>query len=433
MEIFRFYGGELERRLEWWWKNLTDVCRTWRHIIFASPYSLNVRLACTDRTPTRTSLDIWPPFPIAISCGYGELDDEGRDNIIAALEHHDRIIQIDIVDQKRFVSEKFTAVTRKPFPVLRNLRLSSIDEIVIHEEFLGGSVPCLRNLVLEEIAFLALPKFASSATHLSALTLDDIPMTGYISPEAMAACLATVPHLKFLSIGFKSPRSHPDRIGLLPPTRAVLPNLADFNFEGVSEYMEELVARIDTPKLKRLEIYFFMDVMIHIPQLREFIARTETIRPLNPAMISFSSFFVNLVLGSYLGVAELMISCRDPDWQVSLMAQVCSQLSPLLSHVERLDVGQSQARQGNGIDPMQWFELFNPFPSVQSLYVRGELRPLVARALQGLTGERATDLLPTLRHLYLKGPSPSGSIREDIQTFIAARQHSNHPVEVHWE
>ena len=96
LEIFQFYREELQYALQWWWKNLTDVCRRWRHIVFASPQSLDLRLECTDRTPTRSSLDIWPPFPITISCVSRELDEESQDNIIAALEHHDRITKIDI-------------------------------------------------------------------------------------------------------------------------------------------------------------------------------------------------------------------------------------------------------------------------------------------------------------------------------------------------
>ncbi|KAH9960331.1 hypothetical protein BJV74DRAFT_872321, partial [Russula compacta] len=70
---------------------------------------------------------------------------------------------------------------------------------------------------------------------------------------------------------------------------------------------------------------------------------------------------------------------------------------------------------------------------LQDLHIHDELGPLVGRALQELTGEMATEVLPTLRRLYFKGPSLPGSIREDVQTFIAARQHSNHPVEVHWD
>ena len=117
------------------------------------------------------------------------------------------------------------------------------------------------------------------------------------------------------------------------------------------------------------------------------------------------------------------------------MAQVCSQLSPHLSHVEQLHISKDtpgQAQQGNGIEPTQWLEVFDPFPAVQHLYISDELGPLVARALQEITEERATEVLPTLRSLYFKGLSPSRAIQKDIQTFIVARRHSNFPVDVHW-
>ncbi|KAH9977541.1 hypothetical protein BJV74DRAFT_149979 [Russula compacta] len=199
-EIFHHYSWVLERRRWWWWKNLTDVCRSWRHIIFASPDGLDLQLVCTHRTPTKMSLEnIWPPFPITISCYSEELDDEGQDNIVAALEHHDRVSEINL----RYYA-KFSAVTRKSFPILTDLLLSSIDEIapLLHEEFLGRSTPRLERFTLENIGFPAFPKFAMSAAHLSGLSLLDIPITGYISPEAMATCLATLPSLKWLSIKF---------------------------------------------------------------------------------------------------------------------------------------------------------------------------------------------------------------------------------------
>ena len=274
-EIFHLYRGELEYAHQWWWKILTDVCRRWRHIIFSSPRTLYLGLVCTDRTPTRTSLDVWPPFPITIFCNSRELDDQGQDNIIAALEHHGRVVKIEIRDQKQFSLESFSAVTQKPFPVLTNLRLSSTDEIapVLHEEFLGGSAPGLRSFRLLNITFPAFPKLLSSATDLSELSLWDIPITGYVSPEAMATFLATMPNIEFLYIGFRSPRSRPDRGGPPPSTRTVLPALTDFQFQGVSEYLEDLVARIDTPKIDHLMIHLFMDLMFHIPQLHEFISR----------------------------------------------------------------------------------------------------------------------------------------------------------------
>jgi hypothetical protein len=428
LEIFYFCGGGFDYLPPaWWWKRLTDVCQRWRFIIFASPHFLDLQLECTDRTPTRTSLDIWPLLPIAISsdpCVLG-----GQDNIIAALEQHDRVIQINL---RHFPLETFSTVTRKPFPVLRDLRLASFDKIVLDEELLGGLAPRLQSITLENIAFPGFPKLALSFSSLSTLTLRSIPITGYISPEAMATCLATLPSLEFLSIEFESPRSRPNRIGLPSPTRAVLPALIQFEFSGVSEYLEDFLGRIDTPNLGRLIIRLFMDLVFNIPQLHRFIVRTESIRLLNPAEIKFFSWVTKIILGP----VSLDILCSEPDWQASSMAQLCSQLSPLLSHVEQLYIREEtlgQALQGNGINPTQFLELFHPFPALQRLHIYDELRPLVARALQELTGESATEVLPSLRSLVFRGPLPSGSIQKDIEEFITARQNLNHPVDVEWK
>ena len=358
------------------------------------------------------------------------MDDEGQDNIIAALEQHDRVISIRL---KR-LPETFSVVIQKPFPVLKHLTLSLADEIapIFHEKFLGGSAPHLRSFFLRNIAFLEFPKFALSCSSLSHLILGNIPIAGYISPKAMATCLVTLPSLRFLSIKFKSPRSCPNRIGRPPPTRVILPTLDKFIFYGVSEYLEDLVARINTPKLVTLEIRLFMDLMFNIPQLHKFIVRSERIRSLNSAEIEFYPWAS--VIRSVPAI-ELEIICREPDWQASSMTQVCSWLSPLFSHVEQLAIREytpGQARQGNGIDPTQFLELFDPFPAMQDLHIYGELRPLVTRALQELTGESATEVFPSLRHLVFKVPPPSGSIPKDIQGFITARQNSNHPVDVEW-
>ena len=174
-----------------------------------------------------------------------------------------------------------------------------------------------------------------------------------------------------------------------------------------------------------------MDLMFNIPQLHKFIVRVERTRSLNSAKIVFYSWGTKISLGP----VRLEIFCREPDWQVSSMEQVCSQLSPLLSCVEQLDIREDspgQEWQGNGIDPTLLLELFDTFPSMKHLHIYGELRPLVARALQELTGASATDVLLSLRDLVFEGPSPSESIQKDIEGFITARQNSNHPVDVGW-
>ncbi|KAH8978773.1 hypothetical protein EDB92DRAFT_2119071, partial [Lactarius akahatsu] len=75
------------------WARLAHVCRKWRQVIFASPHRLRLQLGCARRTPVRKYLDVWPAFPIDI---YYYIDDDPtvNDNLIAALEHPNRVCSL---------------------------------------------------------------------------------------------------------------------------------------------------------------------------------------------------------------------------------------------------------------------------------------------------------------------------------------------------
>jgi hypothetical protein len=115
---------------------------------------------------------------------------------------------------------------------------------------LGGSAPCLQSIELNGIPFLELPTLLLSARDLVTLELTRIPPTGYISSEAMVTGLAALSKLNSLTIKFKQPTPRLERKHLRPLTQTVLP-LTYFWFEGASEYLEDLVARIDCPRLNR--------------------------------------------------------------------------------------------------------------------------------------------------------------------------------------
>ena len=92
---------------------------------------------------------------------------------------------------------------------------------------------------------------------------------GYISARAMTTCLAALPGLISLSIGFRSPLSRPPQLSPPPLMRTDLPAgpaLADLHLSsGVGEYFKDSVARIDTPLLNRLFVMFFMGLIFDIP------------------------------------------------------------------------------------------------------------------------------------------------------------------------
>jgi hypothetical protein len=193
-------------------------------------------------------------------------------NLISALEHScNRICRIDLIHRRLTTSqtEKVLAAMQVPFPELTALSLGSLQSPsetvpVVPDSFLGGSVPRLRTLTLLGVPILRLQKLLLSATHLVELHLWNTPHSAHTSPEKMVTWLPVLTSLKRLStLGFKSPQSCPDQESghYAPPlpARTVLPALVAILFGGVNEYLEDLLARIDAPRLFRLWITFFND------------------------------------------------------------------------------------------------------------------------------------------------------------------------------
>jgi hypothetical protein len=361
------------------------------------------------------------------------VDKKGVENIIAALERHDRTSDILIASINGSALEKLGVVMQEPFPALRSFYLHSANDSVpdLPEKFLQ-SAPRLHTFSLAGIPFPSFPKFILSVTHITDLHLLDIPHSGYISPEIMATCAAMLPKLNQLLIGFRSPLSRPPQTSSPRLTRAILPALTRLRFSGASEYFEDFVARIDTPLLYQLSATFFLDLIFDIPRLHDFINRTETLGPSTQAEMEFSGLLIRMTFGSPTRF-ELEIKCERPDWQLSSMTQIFSQQLPLLSHIEHLKIRENtsasmKCKDDPDMDSLQWLELFRLFIAVQSLYVSENLVPPVAAALQGLTGGMAIEVFPALRNLSLGGPQPSGHVGEGIRSFVTARQLSGRPV-----
>ncbi|KAI0292173.1 hypothetical protein BC826DRAFT_1020443 [Russula brevipes] len=99
LEIFDFYLDNKnlhERRNVDKWHTLVHVCKKWRNVVFASPRRLDLRLLCKNTRPVRAMLDIWPALPIHIEGIWRKRWETGLDNIVAALEHPDRVRSIGL-------------------------------------------------------------------------------------------------------------------------------------------------------------------------------------------------------------------------------------------------------------------------------------------------------------------------------------------------
>ena len=124
LDIFDFFAREVgftKEQIEEW-QTLVHVCRRWRSLVFGSPRRLDLRLVCSDKTPARDTLDVWPALPLYIQRMYMA---ESVDNIIAVLERNDRVCNIELADLGRSDLEQISAAMQVPFPKLTRLLLSS--------------------------------------------------------------------------------------------------------------------------------------------------------------------------------------------------------------------------------------------------------------------------------------------------------------------
>jgi hypothetical protein len=418
--------------------------------VFQSPLRLHLQLVCNVSTPVKKTLDVWPcglPIVIGDVIPRRRLPVSGA-NIIAALEHHDRVSEIYLTTTSTLLKRLYK-VMKKPYPVLTNLQLQARKLApVVPNTFLGRSAPRLKHLSLSGIPFPALPKLLPFCHNLVEVDLRDIPNTGYISPEAMATALSTLPKLKFVCIAFESSASRPDPRNRPPSllTRAVLPVLTRLEFRGASEYFEDLVARIDTPTIIYVDTWFSNQLDFDIPHFLQFIGRTQIPRSFEEAKLSFAIKAAGIDFGGkgFRHTLSISISSHALDWQVACLAQICAKISPVLSNVERLLIdliATNHSHYGSTktnavfsewedyVDNPQWLEIFHAFSALQHMHISPGLGEIIASALQELTGERVMDALPMLRHLYL--PPLSASMQQAIEPFISSRQRSNHPVTVH--
>ena len=435
--IFDFYAHtntdlpySFKRRTERW-QSLVHVCQRWRSLVLGSPRRLNLQLLCTPETPARDTLDVWPALPLIVD---GDMISSGMDNVIAALGQSSRVNQVTLRISAGWKLEQILAAMEVPFPELTNLSLRSVVKTtpVIPDSFLNGSASRLQYFRLEGIPFPGLPKLLLSAPNLVHLGLFHIPHSGYISPEAIVALISLLSSLESLVLEFESPQSRPDLETRRPPPSKlyVIPVLTSLYFKGVTEYLEDLVTGIDAPQLNRIFITLFNQIDFDTPRLAQFIDRTPNLAK-RDATIQFNDDSTSVELLS--GSITIQILCREPDWQVSSIEQVCNPSLHPLSTVEDLYIVHDYLElvwKDDAIENALWSRLLLRFTAVKNLYLSEEFAPGVTAALQEFVGDRITEVFPNLQNIFVKGYELSGPFRENIGQLVAARQLSGHPIAI---
>jgi len=324
------------------------------------------------------------------------------------------------------------------FPKLTSLHLGSDGDIspVPSDVFSNGFALRLQKLWFIDISEAAGSTFIYPGPRRTLPCW--IPSSGYISPEVMTKCLSKLTRLNCLRLEFHSPNPRPVRGIQVPPplTRTTLPALTVFIFRGVSEYLDVLVAQIDAPRLENIYITFFNQLIFNIPHLPQFVSRTGNLQSPNRAAVLIDSAFVEIILyqpGTRPRSLTLQILCGKSDWKIPSLVQICGPFLPSLSSVEVLEIRHFHYYRADwpaNVDDDQWLESFHPFTVVQILYVCRTVEPVVALALRNLTGERATEVLPALRNIFVEGRQPYSPLCTAMESFITARRLSDHSVTI---
>jgi len=433
------------------WRALADVCQRWKQVICESPRYLDLQIYCSNGTDLTKNLNCWPELPISLSYRVPENEEDP----IALLKKRDRVrfVRLDITSRSSL--KKVAAAMLEPFPVLTHLEISGCRGVpVLPSEFMGMSAPRLEHLRLDRIPFPGLPTLLLSAHNLVFLRLDNLHLTGYISPEAMVEGLATLTRLKMLTINFifsHSPseqmRTHPDL-----PVRAVLSELTAFKYRGSIEYLEDLVAIIDAPQL--YEVKIGLDQLdpesepLEIPQLSSFLSRAnpalaENLR-FTRAQVVFHNEDVDIVLdrfdranvrvGPHRPYISLSFSSKwsnSFEWSSSHMTHVrhvLEQIFALSSDVVHLyiHVSDNHPSWDRKADELSWAGICSLFDSVRTLHLSGSWASQYARALP--EGAWVLQDFPSLHSLLLSGDDDLSEHADQIEAFGSSRKRYGRPV-----
>jgi hypothetical protein len=274
---------------------------------------------------------------------------------------------------------------------------------------------------------------------LVTLRLVDIPPSTYFPPSFLLTRLSFMPQLEKLEIGFYSPLPNRDveRQPLDTPiiTHVTLPNLRMFLINGVSAYLEGLLAQIRAPVLSELDIMLFNQLTFTLPRLLLFMGTSEENLGFSAVKLAFRNNDAQLVAfrleerKSY--PFRLQIMCRHLDWQVSSAAQILNTLQPILSGVEKLTLIYGEHYRSsewhNEVDRTQWHQLLRPFSNLKTLYVENGLVGKLARSLHTDDGDPPPELLPNLEKVGYSG----GQVAQKALTpFIDERRVTGHPVKL---
>jgi len=387
-----------------------------------------------------------PPLPLIIDHldQHDDITAKDEEGIFHALQHRDRVRRIRLV-KPILILEKLIITLDGEFPILEYLLIEHQQKqrpvtwrnrnLNFPETF---RAPHLRHLVLMNFVIPIGSPLLITMGNLATLSLIMIPPSAYFHPNALLQRLSLMPQLETFGITFNShfPSGDIQRQLLRSPimTRAVVPNLRWFAFQGASAYLEALLPWVTFPLLERLQVFFFNQLSYSIPHLQQFISTTGNLQ-LNTVKLEFRDDYILVVAYPHKKARsftlELILGGRHLDWQVACTTEVFHTLRTKFSVVEHLMLRYSRrsisSEWNNEADRTQWRELLGSFGKVKTLHMDRALVEQLSRSLQPSGGESPTELLPELQELSCSAFWLSVIA---FTRFVNARQKAGRPVTV---
>ena len=411
-ENTRQRGGRTWVRGRWWYK-LAQVCQRWRNLIFGSASFLDVSLVCAHGTPVADMLAHSPALPLVVD--YFEMNHEitaeDEEGVILALKQRGRVRHVRLLMPVTSLQKIIVAMDEE-YPILEYLIVmppfEDTSSILVLPETLQA--PNLRHLTLIGFALPIGSRLLPTAVGLVTLCLNMNDPSTYFHPNALLRWLSVVPQLETLAIllTLPVPDHEIERQLTHTPimTPVTLPNLHRFTFRGVSAYLETFVDRITTPRLEKLEIEFFHQLMFSIPRLLQFMSTSEDLGFKRAKLWFYDErAYVEVYPRgeSETYTLSVNVDCCHLDWQVISMAQISSSLSQIFSAVEHLalehEVHSQSSEEHNEVDRTEWRQLLGSFGNMKTLYIGDGLVEQLSRCLELEDGELPLELLPELQEL----------------------------------
>jgi hypothetical protein len=419
------------------WRNLANVCRRWRHLLYDSTSHLDMYLLLTNDSPSIDTLSHLPPLPLVIN--YSDRTeavarkDEGH--IHLGLQKHGRVRRIFLQAPHSSLCI-WLELMNKLFPRLEDLSLLSttVEEtnLMLPETL---QAPHLRRLSLHGISLPKRSSLLSSAIALSTLSLTHIGASFNIPPRHLVTQLQGLPLLEELSIGFVIPIPLPsgeEQLLPAPISPVRLPALRRLTYRGMDIYIDNLVALINAPHLEQLSLIFFFDLTFSLVNLSEFIHRTEAFGCL-VAQVIFNKDGASIYCEQHsIGKLSLRINCEPLDWKIDSATQVCNALGKVLFAVEELTIDLNEdwmpSDRENTLDSTMWHELLLPFVGVKKLHIGFLLTFELSEALDSAAGGLVLDLLPELQKLEVR--LEIDDAKKVFSVFIETRESVGRPVDL---